>query len=177
MCYVRDLSRKRWNQTLNWSRRECWLRCWSDVRSPKHRLQRRIASFRGWIARSSWKLAPPGCVIKHSVGSLDLFDDGYRISSDVLHVRGESFIEPKSIPPVHRYQVTKPLVSQFVSAYHGGQLKCCGTSRCWINQQELLSFQKGIDCVITCFSLFFFFYLTCKWLIPSFPSHLFGNRN
>ena len=44
------------------------------------------------------------------------------MSSDELHVAGESFVEPNCVPPLHRDQISKPLVSQFVRVDDGHSL-------------------------------------------------------
>ena len=37
------------------------------------------------------------------------------INSNIFHHIGKTFIQPKVIPPLHSYQITKPLMRQFMS--------------------------------------------------------------
>ena len=44
------------------------------------------------------------------------------VDGDVFHHVGKALVEPEVIPPVHRDQVTKPLVRQFMGDHSGDQL-------------------------------------------------------
>ena len=44
------------------------------------------------------------------------------INGDVFHHVGKALVEPEIVPPLHRNQVTKPLVSQLVGNDGGDQL-------------------------------------------------------
>ena len=44
------------------------------------------------------------------------------VNGDVFHHVGKALVEPEIVPPLHRNQVTKPLVGQFVGDDGGDQL-------------------------------------------------------
>src|SRR5205823_1993325 len=49
------------------------------------------------------------------------------------HPRGKSFVEPKIIPPSHRYQVAEPLVRHFMCENLVDILPCFrGSTRSWV---------------------------------------------
>ena len=55
----------------------------------------------------------------------------------IFHHVGKTFVQPEVIPPLHGYQVTKPLVSQFVSNYKSDLL----TANCsWVFIYEEIDF-------------------------------------